>query len=314
MKTVHIPNHATRTPIALTDILMGAPLASRLLLGATVPGRLLSAAALSYYAGSAVRDWVARRDIIYIDFQDEYGADVDTLPEMPEDARKQEARQIAAALLENFNAEQLPRTAAAERVAARLTTYLASITGQAVTFSPSVRSFTLARLVFPSALGACDAIGGDIALFYDTGIIEPHVIAHEFCHRIGYLKELHAQVIAYLALRTADDPMLVQAARAERLLRHAAVLSEGKSQQIPSILSTLGLPEPVIATLTSTRPPPAQGGSQGTFSKGMRTIYDQRMRLTGQNGLSDYDKGFTSLLWNLSHSDTARQPAEHAAP
>ena len=188
-----------------------------------------------------------------------------------------------------------------------------SITDQEVTFSASVRNFTMARVFFPSALGACDIVGGDIALFRDTGILEPHVIAHEFCHRIGYHKELHAQVLGYLALRTADDPILVQAARAERLLRHAAVLSGGKPGQIVPLLEAFGLSETVISALRQTRPAPSAKAS-APLTRAMRTMYEQRMRLTGQNGLSDYDAGFTSLLWGLGQSETARQPRHHAAP
>jgi hypothetical protein len=45
----------------------------------------------------------------------------------------------------------------------------------------------------------------------------------------------------------------------------------------------------------------------------MRTLYDQRMKLTGQNGLSDYDEGFTNFLWTFTRSEKARQPKEPAA-
>ena len=39
----------------------------------------------------------------------------------------------------------------------------------------------------------------------------------------------------------------------------------------------------------------------------MRRLYEERMRLTGQNGLSDYDVGFTNFLYTFEHSSTARQ-------
>ncbi len=39
----------------------------------------------------------------------------------------------------------------------------------------------------------------------------------------------------------------------------------------------------------------------------MRRLYDQRMRLTGQNGISDYDVGFTSFLHMFEQSSSARQ-------
>jgi hypothetical protein len=40
----------------------------------------------------------------------------------------------------------------------------------------------------------------------------------------------------------------------------------------------------------------------------MRRLYDARMRMTGQNGLSDYDVGFTNFLYTFERSSTARQP------
>ncbi len=39
----------------------------------------------------------------------------------------------------------------------------------------------------------------------------------------------------------------------------------------------------------------------------MRGLYDARLRLTGQNGLSDYDLGFTSFLYTFERSTRARQ-------
>jgi hypothetical protein len=39
----------------------------------------------------------------------------------------------------------------------------------------------------------------------------------------------------------------------------------------------------------------------------MRHVYDARMRLTGQNGISDYDLGFTNFLYTFETSRTARQ-------
>ncbi len=39
----------------------------------------------------------------------------------------------------------------------------------------------------------------------------------------------------------------------------------------------------------------------------MRTLYDQRLKLTGQNGISDYDVGFTNFLWTFSHTSWAAQ-------
>lgn len=315
MRRIEIPGHATYAPVALTDLLVGAPLASRLLLGAFVPGQIVSAGALGFYAGSAARDWAARRHVVYVDFQREYGADVRTLRGMPEADRRAEVQQLARALNDGYTAHRPPRAEVAVRVNRRLTAYLASVTGQEVVTSAEVRAFTLARVVFPFALGACDPVSGDVAIFKDTGLLEPHVIAHEFCHRIGYLKELHAQVLAYLALRTSDDPLLVQSARAERLHRQLAVLSRSDDPRrsralFLELVDGAGLRDELAAAFRALRPPP--GRYEAAVSRVMRVAYDQRMRLTGQNGLSDYDEGFTNLLWTFARSETARQPRAHA--
>lgn len=44
----------------------------------------------------------------------------------------------------------------------------------------------------------------------------------------------------------------------------------------------------------------------------MKRVYDERLKLTGQNGLSDYDVGFTNFLWTFSRSHGARQDAAQA--
>ena len=41
----------------------------------------------------------------------------------------------------------------------------------------------------------------------------------------------------------------------------------------------------------------------------MRSLVDMRMRVTGQNGLSDYDLGFTNFLSTFETSAIARPDA-----
>jgi len=132
MDEIHIPNDATYAPFSLTDVIATAPLASRLILGATLPGRVLSAAALGVYAGSAARDWVKRLDMRWVDFQREFGADVRTLREMPEEERREEVRALASQLERDFTAERIPRARLAREVNRGLTEYIASLTGQKV--------------------------------------------------------------------------------------------------------------------------------------------------------------------------------------
>ncbi len=173
--------------------------------------------------------------------------------------------------------------------------------------SSEVRDFTLAKLVFPFAMGVCDVVSGDVALFRDTGIFEPHIICHEFVHRKGYWKELHAQALSYLALMSSGDPVMVQAALAERLHRQLKVLAGDDHEAFHDMVDDLDLRTELADQLHQLRPEP--GAYESSVSVVMKRIYDERLKLTGQNGLSDYDEGFTDFLWTFSRSGWARQEA-----
>lgn len=311
MDEIRIPNDATYAPFSLTDVIATAPLASRLLLGATLPGRVLSAAALGMYAGSAVKDWVSRRDMRWIDFQKEFGCDVKTLSEMPMSARRDEVEKLARRLDEGWTSERIPREELAVSVNEHLTEFMAGVTGQRVFTSSEVRDFTLAKLIFPFAMGVCDVVSGDVALFRDTGIFEPHVICHEFVHRKGYWKELHAQALSYLALMSSGDPVMVQAALAERMHRQLKVVAGEDHQVYHDLVDELDMRQELSDEFHSLRPDP--GVYESSVSVVMKKVYDERLKLTGQNGLSDYDEGFTNFLWTFSASSRARQEARLAA-
>lgn len=305
MDEIRIPNDATYAPFSLTDVIATAPLASRLLLGATLPGRVVSAAALGMYAGSAVKDWVSRRDMRWIDFQREFGCDVRTLKEMPDSARRDDIEKLARRLDEGWTDEKIPRDELAVTVNGHLTEFIAGVTGQRVHTSSEVRDFTLAKLIFPFAMGVCDVVSGDVALFRDTGIFEPHVICHEFVHRKGYWKELHAQALSYFALMSSGDPVLIQSALAERLHRQLKVLASEDHQVYHELVDHLDMRTELAEALHALRPDP--GVYESSVSVVMKRVYDERLKLTGQNGLSDYDLGFTNFLWTFSKSTHARQ-------
>jgi hypothetical protein len=305
MEEIHIPNDATYAPVSLTDVIATAPLASRLLLGATLPGRVLSAAAFGMYAGSAVKDWVSRREMKWIDFDREFGGDIKSLQEMPDNARRDEISRLATRLNDMYTGERVPRDELAKSVNEHLTEYMASITGQRVHTSSEVREFTLAKLIFPFAMGVCDIISGDVALFRDTGIFEAHVICHEFVHRKGYWKELHAQALSYLALMSSGDPLMVQSALAERLHRQLKSIAGEDHQEYHDLVDGLELRSELADELHSLRPD--AGVYESSVSLVMKKLYDERMKLTGQNGLSDYDVGFTNFLWTFQRSSNARQ-------
>jgi Protein of unknown function (DUF3810) len=310
MDEIRIPNDATYAPFSLTDVIATAPLASRLLLGATLPGRVLSAAAFGVYAGSAAKDWVRRLDMRWIDFQREFGVDVRTLEPMPKEERLSEIRRLAARLGREFTAERIPRARLARETNRALTDYIAGLTGQRVHTSSELRDFTLARVAFPFAMGVCDVLSGDVALFKDTGVFEPHVICHEFVHRKGYWKELHAQALSYLSLMSSGHPVMVQSALAERLHRQLKSVAGEDHGAYHDMIDGLGMPDELADELHALRPRP--GALEGAVSLVMKRLYDERLKLTGQNGLSDYDEGFTNFLWTFSRSEASRQPAAQA--
>jgi hypothetical protein len=307
MEKVKISNEATYWPVAPIDVVLTAPLVARLLLGATLPGRLVQAAALGAYLGNALQDWRARRGIRKIDFRREFGADVRQLTPMPQEAREAEITLLTGRLNDEFTPARIPRRELAAGVDRHLTRYIAGITGQRVETSAEVRSFALAQLFFPFALGACDLLSGDVAIFRDVGVFEPHVIAHEFSHRKGYWRELDAQALAYLSLTASGEPVLVQSALCERLHRNLWVLAGDDVAAFRSLVEGVGLRPELSAQFLALRPPPTSDPISRRVEAAMRRLYDERMRLTGQNGLSDYDLGFTNFLYTFEVSPTARQ-------
>lgn len=310
---VHVENRATHWPLALTDIALAAPIVSRLLLRASLPGRIVQAAALGAYVQSAVRDWRARQGIRRIDFRREFDADHDRLLSMPRAAREHEVRVLVGRVNDGHDdgaRARIPRRELAAVVDRHLTRYIATITGQHVETSAEVRSFSVAKLVFPFALGACDPFSGDVAIFRDTGVFEPHIIAHEFSHRKGYWKELHAQVIAYLALAASEEPALVQAALCERLHRDLRVLAGESAEAMRAAITGAGLRPEIERQFLALDPAPTGHAGDAAARRvegALRSFYDARMRLTGQRGISDYDLGFTDFLYTFETSDRARR-------
>ncbi len=307
METIRIPNAATYAPISLTDIMMAAPLASRLLIGATLPGRILQTAAFGLYAGSVVTDWARRIGVRKVDFQETYGADISQLAEMPEEERLRDIRRFSDELSRIYEPYGGRPDELAVRVNERLTTYIAGITGQRVETSSAVRRSTLARVFVPFAVGSCDVLSGDIAVFKRTGVFEPHILAHEFCHRKGYFKEIEAQMLGYLALAESSDPVLRQAALAERVFRNIRALDGDDPDRYAELLASTSVSGGLLEDFRRLAP----SKTRGPVSDALRRAYDMRMKMTGQNGLSDYDRGFTNLLYAYrSHRAGKESPAE----
>ena len=304
---VRIANAATYWPVAPSDLLLGIPIAARILVGASPLGTALQVATFGAYFGCAIQDWYARLGVKKIDFLAEFGADVNHLTPMPSDVREEELRRLTEQLNDEFTAQRIARRELAQQVDRHLTSYIAGITGQRVETSAEVRDFSVASLIFPFAIGACDMLSGDVAIFKDVGVFEPHVIAHEFTHRKGYWKELEAQALAYLALVSSGEPVLVQSARAERLHRDLrALVGEDRAalrQRVEQSSLRAELRTEFLALARGEEP----GQIEREIEAVMKRLYDERMRLTGQNGLSDYDVGFTNFLYTFERSSRARQ-------
>jgi hypothetical protein len=304
---VRISNAGTYWPVAPSDVVLAVPLAARLLLGATPIGRAVQAAAFAAYFGCALQDWYARLGVRKIDFRLEFDADVRHLTPMPREVRENEIELLIERLNDEFTAERIPRRELAVEVDRQLTHYIAGITGQRVQTSAEVRDFSVARLIFPFALGACDFLSGDVTLFRDVGVFEPHVIAHEFSHRKGYWKELEAQALAYLALTASGESVLVQSALCERLHRDLRALLGNDRPAFSSRVAHSSLRPELQAQFLGLDRGPSAGPVDRQIEVVMRQLYDERMRLTGQNGLSDYDVGFTNFLYTFELSSAARQ-------
>jgi hypothetical protein len=305
METIRIPNEATYSPISLTDLAIAAPLVSRVLLGATLPGLALQTAAMALYAGSSIQDWIERLGVRRIDFRREFGADVDHMESMSTQVREAEMTVLAERVNDGYVADRPALEDLAKTVDRHLTDYIASITGQRVETSTEVRTFALAGFMFPFALGAADIFSGDVAILQDTGVFQPHIVAHEFVHRKGYYRELDAQALAYLAMTASNEDVLVQSALCERLHRNLRALTGDDEALYLRKLDALGLRAELKEPFEELRPALDPIGK--SIADVMRGIYDARMRITGQNGLSDYDVGFTNFLFTFETSRMARQ-------
>lgn len=306
VETIRIPNRATRFPVALSDVFLAAPFASKLLLRSAVPGVLVGAAAAGAYVGSAARDWLMRRGVRPLSFEACFGVDVLAPPPMSPEQRVQDVVRVSSKLTELHRREWPYRSTRRERARLAdeaLTTLIARYTGQRIVTSTSLRSFMLSTLFLPFAVAACDRFSGEVGVFRALGIFEPHVIAHEFAHRKGYVREVDCQLLSYMALVSSSWREGRFSALAERLFRNLAVLSECSPGACGRLVKELGLPSVLESQFL------ARCGSRGVTHRVARTmelLYEARMRLTGQNGLSDYDEGFTNALHGIEISTGSR--------
>jgi len=302
-KMVEIPNFATKSPVPLMDAAMIANLAylGFKALRATTPAGLAmitTNALFAAYAGCSIVDYIKRMQIKKIDFMDTYGADVKNFKKMPENTRKKEISDLIQKVNDEYTSDRYERTELAEVVDMHLTDYIENITGQEVITSTKIREWGIAKFIMPGALGACDVLSGEVYVFKNMDVFEPHVIAHEFAHRKGYLKELDAQVLAYLSHVESKDPILVQSANCERLSRNIAAWKKDRNERRDFIENSKirdEIKKYCISRKGGAKPTP----EEERLIKMFEDMYDHRMKVTGQNGISDYDEGFTSFLYTI---------------
>jgi hypothetical protein len=104
----------------------------------------------------------------------------------------------------------------------------------------------------------------------------------------------------------------MQSALLERLHRHLRVLAGDDALAFNRLVTGTALRPELQKPLLELRPP--SGPVARRIEASMRRIYDTRMRLTRQNGVSDYDLGFTNFLYTFETSATARQSPPSRRP
>ena len=110
----------------------------------------------------------------------------------------------------------------------QLTAYIASITGQRVETSDGSTERGAREDPFPFRAWVLATSSPATSRSSGTPASSSRISSHtsSAIEKATY-KELQAQAIAYLALSSSDDPVLVQAARSERLHRDLRVLADG---------------------------------------------------------------------------------------
>jgi hypothetical protein len=86
----------------------------------------------------------------------------------------------------------------------------------------------------------------------------------------------------------------VQAARSERLHRNLKVLADGEMEDYHRLVDESRLREELAKDFHAIRPEPS--AYERAVWTVMKPVMEERMKMTGQNGLSDYDAGFTDFL------------------
>jgi hypothetical protein len=225
------------------------------------------------------------------DFQRQFGLDpYCNFEHMSKEERQTEISRIVEILNDNFVPYCYTRKEVARKINLGLTDYIEGNTGQRISTSSFVKSFSLLSLIFPQCVGGSSSITGEVTCRNGLGVLEPAAMGHELVHRKGYLKELEANIISYFYLVSSGDPSLVQSGESVRLLTNLC-LSEGKYRDK---LEKSGLRGELKREFLRIAPPLKI--YQRLAGKAFEKFYGVKMRLTGQRGLDDYSTYFTDYL------------------
>ena len=228
-KQIDMPNLFLESPLSMIDISFSGMIAG-IALSACNQFELATA---SYAIGilpivmrsaSTLLDMHASKDVVLIDLKSDYGVDVNNLRLMPREERLKEARTLTKLLNDSYTAKKYCMKELRKKTNSALTEYISSVTGQIVNTKDGIQKTMSLGIFHPFARGGNLPIGSEVYFGKDHGIFNPFTLAHEFVHRRDYTAEYECQIIAYKALVSSEDPVLVQSAYSERLLRQLQIL------------------------------------------------------------------------------------------
>ncbi len=230
---IYLPNFSSRCcPAPLLESVIAASIASQALKGmgmdlAAQGAGGLTAGLMSLYVSAMAYDFIIKRRIQHIPLQS-FGKRNKDLPQMSLEERMKEA----TILSEKVNDEYVSPSSFKDMITNShnaVTTYNLLHTGQLIYTSPRVRRFGISSIVTPMASATTDPLGGEVYyLKKHKGLLTPGILAHEFFHKLGYLKELDAQVHMYRALKHFGDDELQQSAHCHRLIGHLVEIKQRK--------------------------------------------------------------------------------------
>jgi hypothetical protein len=207
---------------------------------------------------------------------------------------RSDARRLINAINEEYCETDCSLDELNNQVGEAIERYLFKRTGENIGFSHKIKQGSKIIYDYLGIIGITNIIDRDITLFKVNKHFSPFVSAHEFCHRIGYFRELDANVIAYQALIESGNPVLRQSARLMRLDYTLDLLMKDSEDTKSDIARKYGLREEFYQDLEF-----YDDNRTGLAKIGYKTFisaYGLMMKLTNQNGIAGYSLGFINYL------------------